>query len=376
MDFDFSAEQKQLKDHARRFFEERCGRDTVRAVLDGAQSYDPALWRAMGELGFMGTAIPEEYGGVGLGYLELCVIAEEAGRSLAPVPFSSSIYLAAEFLREAGSKDQKLTWLPKLATGEAIGAFAFAEGIGAVTPQNITATFRAGGLTGVKIPVADAAIADFVIVAARDGTRSSAPIALYLVDMRKAAGVTIEEVTTIDPTRGHAKLTLANVAAELMPGAEDGWSAIQRIFDRAAVLFAFEQIGGADRALEMARDYALERRAFGRQIGSFQALKHMMADMYVAATLARSNAYYAAWALSTDAIDLPQAAAAARVSATQAFQQCARNNIQVHGGVGFTWEFDCHLFYRRSNLLALVLGGQSHWEDLLIERLCFTAAAI
>jgi alkylation response protein AidB-like acyl-CoA dehydrogenase len=132
---------------------------------------------------------------------------------------------------------------------------------------------------------------------------------------------------------------------------------------------AFEQVGGADRALEMARDYALQRMAFGRPIGSFQAIKHMLADMYVSATLARSNAYYGAWALSTGAAELPVAAATARVSATQAFQHCSTNNIQVHGGMGFTWQFDCHLFYRRSNLLALTLGSQSYWEKELIDRM-------
>jgi alkylation response protein AidB-like acyl-CoA dehydrogenase len=135
------------------------------------------------------------------------------------------------------------------------------------------------------------------------------------------------------------------------------------------VLTAFEQIGGAERALEMARDYALDRIAFGRPIGSFQAIKHMLADMYVTLTLGRSNAYYGAWALSTGAAQLPEAAATARVSATQAYQQCAKNCIQVHGGMGFTWQFDCHLHYRRSNALALALGSQSQWEDLLIERL-------
>jgi hypothetical protein len=141
------------------------------------------------------------------------------------------------------------------------------------------------------------------------------------------------------------------------------------VFDRAAVLTAFEQIGGADRALEMGRDYALDRMAFGRPIGSFQAIKHMLADMYVSATLARSNSYYGAWALSTGAPELPVAAATARVSATQAFQHCAKNNIQVHGGVGFTWAFDCHLYYRRANLLAVSLGSLSQWEDALIERM-------
>ena len=146
--------------------------------------------------------------------------------------------------------------------------------------------------------------------------------------------------------------------------------------DRAAILLAFEQVGGSDRALEMARDYALDRMAFGRPIGSFQAIKHMLADMYVSATLARSNCYYAAWALSTDAAELPVAAATARVSATQSFQHCAKNNIQTHGGMGFTWAFDCHLYYRRSNALALSLGSLSTWESLLIERLRGGNAAV
>jgi alkylation response protein AidB-like acyl-CoA dehydrogenase len=193
-------------------------------------------------------------------------------------------------------------------------------------------------------------------------------VSLFLVDLR-GQGVARAPLQTIDPSRGHARLDFAGAAAEPLGPAGEGWSILERVFDRAAVLTAFEQIGGADRALEMARDYALERMAFGRPIGSFQAIKHMLADMYVSATLARSNAYFGAWALSTGAAELPEAAAAARVSATQAFQQCAKNNIQAHGGMGFTWAFDCHLFYRRSNLLAVNLGGQGQWENKLIARL-------
>jgi acyl-CoA dehydrogenase len=176
-------------------------------------------------------------------------------------------------------------------------------------------------------------------------------------------------VETIDPTRSHAKITFNGAPAEPLGASGEGWSLIDAVFDRAAILTAFEQVGGADRALEMARDYALDRIAFGRPIGSFQAVKHMLADMYVSATLARSNCYYGAWALSTGSSELGEAAATARVSATQAFQHCAKNDIQVHGGMGFTWAFDCHLYYRRSNLLALNLGSQSLWEDRLIDRL-------
>ena len=389
MDFDFSSDQKQLKEQVRRFLADRCDRKAVRAVLDGPQSYDRALWQSMAELGYLGATIPEAYGGLGAGYPEACVIAEELGRAVAPVPYSSTIALAAECLMMAGSDAQKERWLPGLARGELIGTAALVEHTGALLPGAIatTATAEGGGggvrLTGSKTAVADGDIADLAIVAAvpADGAagrassavgaaaaQRQAPLSLYLVDLA-GEGVTRSPIATIDPTRSHARITFDEAAAEPLgePGA--GWSLLERLFDRAAVLIAFEQLGGADRALEMARDYALERFAFGRPIGSLQAIKHMLADMYVSATLARSNCYYSAWALATGSAELPVAAATARVSATQAYQHCSRNNIQVHGGMGFTWEFDCHLYYRRSNLLAVALGAPSTWEDRLVERL-------
>ncbi|HEX4180370.1 MAG TPA: acyl-CoA dehydrogenase family protein [Caulobacteraceae bacterium] len=369
MNFEFSDDQKQLKTEARRFLEAKCASKVVRAVLEGPEPFDRALWKGLAEMGFLGVVIPEAYGGLGAGYLELCVVAEELGRVLAPVPFSSSVFLATEFLLLAGDEAQKRAWLPRLAAGEAIGTFAFVEGAGPVNPRAIRASVSGGALSGTKAPVADGDVADFAIVAARTGPGADErSISLFLVDLNEA-GVSRSAVETIDPTRGHARVDFANAPAQPLGAAGEGWSLISQVFDRAAILTAFEQIGGADRALEMARDYALERMAFGRPIGSFQAIKHMLADMYVSATLARSNGYYGAWALSTGAAELPEAAATARVSATQAFQHCAKNNIQVHGGMGFTWAFDCHLFYRRSNLLALNLGSLSQWEDLLIARL-------
>lgn len=369
MNFEFSEEQKALAAQARRFLEAKCPPAAVRAVLEGGQSHDAALWKGLAEMGFLGVAIPEEYGGLGLGALELCLVAEELGRVLAPVPFSSSILLAAEFLLAAGDAAQKQAWLPRLASGEAIGTFAFAEGPGAVTPKTIRASAADGRLSGTKIAVPDGAAADFAIVAARSGQGAGERgVGLYLVEL-DGPGVTRRAVETIDPSRGHAQILFDAAPAQLVGEADGGWSTLRAVFDRAAVTTAFEQIGGADRALEMARDYALERMAFGRPIGSFQAIKHMLADMYVSATLARSNAYWGAWALSTGASELPEAAASARVAATQAFQHCAKNNIQVHGGMGFTWAFDCHLFYRRANLLAVNLGGLSQWENALIARL-------
>jgi len=372
VNFDFSDDQKQLGLEARRFLTDRSSSAAVRAILDGPEPFDRALWKGLAEMGFLGAAIPEEFGGLGAGYLELCVIAEELGRALAPVPVSSSIYLAAEFLLAAGSQAQKAAWLPRLASGEAIGTFAFAEVAGRVTPRTISAQVSGGKLTGVKVPVPDGDVADIAIVAARTGP-GAAGIGLFLVELN-GPGVVRQVVESIDPTRSQARLTFDAAPVEPLTG--EGWQTISNVLDRAAVLVAFEQVGGADRALEMARDYALERFAFGRQIGSFQAVKHMLADMYVSATLARSNAYYGAWALSTGSAELAQAAATARVSATQAFQHCAKNNIQVHGGMGFTWAFDCHLYYRRSNNLALTLGSLSTWEDLLIQRMRGANAAV
>jgi alkylation response protein AidB-like acyl-CoA dehydrogenase len=369
MNFDFSDDQKQLRDEARKFLNGKCPPNAVRAVLDGKAPYDRELWKGLAEMGFLGVAIPEEFGGAGAGHLELCVIAEEIGRALAPVPFSSTVYLAAEALLLAGSSAQKRKWLPAIASGEAIGTLALFEGTGNPSPKAIQLTASGGALNGVKKPVPDGIIADFVVVAARTAsTGRDSDISLFLVDT-KAGGVEARALSNVDPTRGQAEFVFRDCKAEPLGAAGEGWSILSQLLDRAAVLMAFEQVGGADRALEMGRDYALDRVAFGRPIGSFQAIKHMLADMYVAATLARSNCYYGAWALSTDAPELAEAAAASRISATQAFQHCSKNNIQVHGGMGFTWEFDCHLYYRRSNALALSLGGLSYWEDRLIDRL-------
>ncbi|WP_454624458.1 acyl-CoA dehydrogenase family protein [Bradyrhizobium cenepequi] len=369
MNFDFSDEQKQMRDEARKFLSQQCPPKAVRAVLDGKAAYDKDLWKGLAEMGFLGVAIPEQFGGAGAGHLELCVIAEEMGRALAPVPFSSTVYLAAEALMLAGSDAQKQKWLPKIAAGEAIGTLALFEGKGNPSPKAIKLTASSGSLNGTKKPVPDGAIADFAVVAARTGsTGRDADISLFLVDL-KAGGIEIKELTNIDLTRGQAEITFSNAKAEPLGAAGEGWGIISQVLDRAAVLLAFEQVGGADRALEMGRDYALDRIAFGRPIGSFQAVKHILADMYVSATLARSNCYYGAWALSTNAGELPEAAAAARISATQAFQHCAKNNIQVHGGMGFTWEFDCHMYYRRANATALGLGSLSYWEDALIDRM-------
>jgi alkylation response protein AidB-like acyl-CoA dehydrogenase len=365
MNFDFSQEQQQLRETVRRFLSQNCPTKAVRTVLEGHAKYDAALWKGLAELGLLGVAIPSEYGGTGAGELELCVVAEELGRALAPVPYASCIYFSAELLRRHGDEAQKQRWLPKIAAGEAIGTLAFAEGVGDPTLSGIRCAVSGGKLRGRKSPVADGEIANFAIVAAR---RTDGGIGLFIVDLA-GPGVSRAALDSVDPTRNLAELTFEDAPAEpLGPGA-DGYALLTSALDRAAALVAFEQVGGADRALEMARDYALDRMAFGRPIGSFQAIKHMLADIYVANTLARSNAYWGAWALGSGSAELAEAAASARVSATEAYRLAAKNSMQAHGGIGFTWEYDCHLHYKRAQFLALAYGSPRYWENRLIDEM-------
>ncbi len=369
MNFEFSEDQKMIKETARSYLADKCTSADVRRILDGDESFHPELWAGVAEMGWLGTAIPEEYDGLGLGYLELCVIAEELGRAVAPIPFSSTVYLFAEAILAAGTEEQKKKYLPKVAAGELIGCLAMSEGAGAVTPKTINASVSGGTISGTKVPVVDGDVADHAIVVAKTGSgNDEGSMSLFVVDL-KGEGVTVESVKTVDPTRGHATITLNNAPAEALGDTGEGWAIVDRIFDRAAVLFSFEQMGGSQAALDMAKDYAMDRYAFGRPIASFQAIKHKLADMYVATELARSNCYYGAWALSTDAPELPVAAATARVSASESYAHTSKENIQTHGGMGFTWEFDCHLHYRRSKVLGLTIGSLPRWKDRLIDRL-------
>jgi len=364
MNFEFSEEQNLLREQASGFLQSKCPIETVRAILEGAEPFDHELWKSMAEMGWTATTIPETYGGIGLGYLELCVLAEELGRSLAPTPFASSVYLATEALLLFGNEQQKQQYLPGLADGSRIGTLAIAEGTHAVQPGNLKTQFSGGELNGTKIPVPDGDVAHFAIVLAADGEAAS----LVITDLA-ASGVQRHSVKTIDPSRSQAEVKFNGSPAEVLGEAGAGWAETDRLMDRAAILFAFEQVGGAQAALNMAREYAMDRYAFGRSIASFQAIKHKLANMYIAATLAHSNCYYGAWALSTDAAELPLAAATARVSATEAFHECSKENIQTHGGMGFTWEFNCHLYYRRAKALALNLGSLPRWKDRLVTRL-------
>jgi alkylation response protein AidB-like acyl-CoA dehydrogenase len=365
MNLEFSEDQKFVQHTAREFLSKNAGLDVCRKVLESRDAtHDPALWKGVAEMGWLGATVPEEYGGAGLGYLELVLIAEEVGRALAPIPFSSSVALATEAILIAGSDTQKKVWLPRLASGEVIGTLALAEGLGDVDPAAVATRYAGGKLEGTKLPVPDGGAAGLAVVVAR-GERG--PL-LTLLDL-SAPGVERTPVGSFDPSRSLARLELRGAPAEPLGSADGGAAVIARLLDRAAVVIGFEQLGGAQRALEMTREFTLGRYAFGRPVASFQAVKHRFADLYAKIEIARSNGYYAAWALSSGDEELALAACSFRAAASDAFETAAQEMIQLHGGVGFTWEYDCHLFYRRARWLAAVLGPASAWREKLVARL-------
>ncbi len=368
MNFDFSDDQKLLQQTARDYLAEHAPLSTCREILEGDQPYAVKLWKGAAEMGWQGAVVPESFGGAGFGHLELAMIAYEIGRSLAPIPFGPSVYFATEALLGFGTDAQQKSWLPRLTTGEAIGSFAFAEKPGQNSIEGVQAIVEGGKISGTKSPVADGDVAHFALVAARE----DGALGLYLVDLGDSF-VERTKLDSFDPSRSQARLVFDRAACERLGEADA--SAISSLLDRAAVLTAFEQIGAAERAFEITREFILERYAFGKPIGAFQAVKHRMADLWCDIELARSNAYYAAWALSNDDPELCVASCLARISACQAFEKVTVEMIEFHGGVGYTWEYDCHLFYRRAKLLSASLGTPKYWKNLLIDRLQAQQAA-
>jgi alkylation response protein AidB-like acyl-CoA dehydrogenase len=364
MNLEFSEDQKFVQQSARDYLAKNAGLDVCRAVLESDRPYDADLWKGVAEMGWLGAVVPEEHGGAGLGHLELVLIAQEVGRALAPIPFASSVYLATEALLLYGSDAQKKSWLPRLASGEVIGCFAGAEGLGDPELAEVACALSGGALRGEKLPVLDGDVAHLAVVLAKDGDGTS----LALVDL-SGSGVERTPLRSFDPSRSQAKLVFDGAAAEVLGEPGRGAAQAERLLDRAAVMVGFEQIGGAERALELTKEFTMSRYAFGRPVASFQALKHRMADVYAKNQIALSNGYYAAWALSSGDDELPLAACSVRVAASDAFVLASEEMIQMFGGVGFTWEYDCHLFYRRAQLLALTLGSPSAWREKLIRRL-------
>ena len=363
MNFDLSDEQKMLAEQARGLLGERSSSDRLRELIDARAEWDESLWREIADMGFLGVTLPEEFGGLGMTELDLGVISEELGRANTALPFFSSIILAADAINLAGSDAQKAHWLPKLASGEAIGTFAYADGAAGWTGDAVKTRVDGATLSGQKTPVADGGVATVAVVLARVADKP----ALALVDLAQS-GVTRSRLNSFDQLRAHYAIQFDAAAAELLESAPTE-RVLDQLFDRAAVQAAFEAVGGADACLLMARDYAMDRQIFGRPLSSYQAIKHKLANIAVAVELARSNAYFGAWAALNDPDALPVAAASARLTAIDAFENAARENIQVHGGIGYTFEANCHFYYRRERTLALSLGGREPWADRLIQHL-------
>lgn len=355
MNFDLSDEQKMLADQARGLLAERTPFDHLRTLIGQDAEWDEPLWRELAEMGFLGANIPEEFGGLGMSELDLGVISEELGRANAAVPFNSSIVLCADAIRLAGSDAQKAKWLPLLASGEVVGTFAYAEGAGPVLREG--AALDGTRLNGSKFPVADAGVATLAAVLVA-GQR------LALVELDQP-GVTRTRLDSFDQLKAHYRLDFTDAVAEPMPGTDK----LATLFDRAAVQASFEAVGASEACLFMARDYAMDRQMFGRPLASYQAIKHKLADLAVAIELARSNAFFAGWAAGEAPDELPSAASAARLSAISAFEMGARENLQVHGGIGYTFEANCHFYYRRERVHAVSLGNREYWADRLIAHL-------
>lgn len=369
MNFAFNEEQEELRRTVRSFLEAKSSEEAVREQMDTENGFDTAVWQQMGEqMGLQGLAIPEEYGGSGYGYIELIVILEEMGRALLCAPFFSTVVLAGNTLLHSGDDAAKADYLPGIASGETIAALALTEENGRWDEQGVTATATQDGdtwkLSGTKTYVIDGHTATLLIVAAR----TDAGVSLFAVDP-SAEGVTRTSLATMDQTRKQARIDLDGVEGRLIGTDGGGWETLERVLDLAAVALAAEQVGGAQFVLEMAVQYAKDRVQFGRPIGSFQAIKHKCADMLLEVESAKSAAYYAGWCASELNDELPSVASLAKAYCSEAYFNATAENIQIHGGIGFTWEHPAHLYFKRAKSSELLFGDPTYHRELLAQRI-------
>ncbi len=357
MNFDFSDDAKALGEQARKLFADKAGTGAARAAMaKDAPDFDAKLWSEIAGLGWTAARVPEAHGGLGLSAEETCQLAEAAGAHLAVVPLVS-VLLATEALIIAGSEAQQAKCLPGIADGSSIAVVAVNEP-GSPNPAALSIKAVGGKLYGVKSPVADLPGSHIAIVAAA-GTDGPS---LWIVDLAHAK---VESVETLDLVRRHGRLTLDGVAAEPLGDA----AAYQAWLDRAAVILAYEAIGTASAAMAMTVDYAKTRVAFGQTIGRYQGVKHKCADMFIKIELARAHALHGLAMIGSDGGELRQAAAAARVASLDAVGYCAEEAVQLHGGIGFTWESDCQFYYRRARTLSAAVGARGWWADRLVRAL-------
>ncbi|RMH75920.1 MAG: acyl-CoA dehydrogenase [Actinomyces sp.] len=369
MNFAFSEEQDQLREFVRGFLEEKSPEQAVREQMATERGYDPEVWSQMAEqMGLQAIAIPEEYGGQGFSFVELSIVLEEMGRALLCAPYFSSVVLAANTLLLSGDEEAKKAHLPGIASGETIATLALTEENGRWDESGVTMQATAAGegwaLDGVKSYVLDGHTADLVLTAAR----TDAGVSLFAV-AGDAEGLTRTPLSTMDQTRKQARLEFAGTPATLIGTEGEGWSVLERVLDLAAVALAAEQVGGAQKCLEMSVEYAKVRVQFGRPIGSFQAIKHKCADMLLEVESAKSAAYYGAWCAAEMNDELPQVASLAKSYCSEAYFHAAAENIQIHGGIGFTWEHPAHLYFKRAKSSELLFGDPAYHRELLAQRI-------
>ena len=369
MDFGFTEEQELLRQSAADFLNNECPMSYVRQMMEDERGYADALWQKMAELGWMGLILPEQYGGSGLSLIDMVVVLEEMGRVVLPGPFFSTVVLGGGAIAEAGSEEQKQQLLPRLASGQLKTTLAVlednarwdAEGV-RLRAEQFSGGYR---LSGVKLFVPDAHVADMIVCAAR----TAEGFGLFLVD-RQQAGVSISLLKTMDQTRKLCELRLDKV--ELGPDALLGsprldWDRLGQTLDRSKVALCAEMVGGAQRVLDMSVEYAKIREQFGRPIGSFQAIQHKCADMLVQVESAKSATYYAAWAVSNAAPDAALASAMAKAYCSDAYRKVSADGIQVHGGIGFTWEHDLHIYFKRAKGSEVTFGDATWNRELVAQ---------
>jgi alkylation response protein AidB-like acyl-CoA dehydrogenase len=369
VDLSFSDEQEQLRDSVRRFLADKSPVSEARRLMDSEEGYDPGVWALMaGQLGLLGLTIPEQYGGTGSGPAELTVVLEEMGASLLCAPYFSTVVLAANAIMLAGDDEARKELLPLIASGEVIASVAIAEDDGQWNLGGVRLEARRVPegyvLTGHKNYVLDGHLADLIVVVARtdDGVG-------FFTVAGGAAGLRRTQLPTLDMTRTQARLEFDETPARLIGDPRLAEAALARTLDLAAIGLAAEMVGGAQRCLDMSVSYAKTRQQFDRPIGSFQAIKHKCADMLIDIETARTAAYYAGWAAAGDSEELAAVASLTKAHCSEAFFHAAAENIQIHGGIGFTWEHDAHLYFKRAASCELLLGDPAYHREQLVQRI-------
>jgi alkylation response protein AidB-like acyl-CoA dehydrogenase len=369
MNFGFNEEQELLRSTARKFFENECASQVVRTLMETREGMTPGLWTKLAEQGWLGLTYPEAYDGMGLGLVDLVVLMEEMGRAVVPGPYFSAVLLGGGIILEAGSEAQKKEWLPKIAGGQARVTLAWMEPSAELGPEGITLLAAQKGatymLSGTKLFVPDAHTADAIVVAARTGKSGADGISLFLVP-KSAKGLSVTLLPTMDQTRKLCEVTLKDVSlgAEARLGEMGGgWTALARVLDRATVALCAEMCGGAQKVLDMTVEYAKIRQAFGRPIGSYQGVKHKAADMLVDVENSKSITYYAAWAMDEGVSEGPLAVSMAKAYVSDAYRRVSANGIQLHGGIGFTWEHDLHLYFKRAKGSEFAFGDATFHRE-------------